>query len=304
MKDRKIIAAFLTAAVFLAGSVFTAFAADPEGLSPVRIWGNIEQKTEKSLELENKNPNVYNGSVILHLKDDTKILDAVSGMPLTLDQINTGDFVYAYMEQVMTLSIPPQAGSNLILANIPEDYRVPYYVQVKEMEASNGGYVMTATDGITFQIPSGCPVSPYLTRNMLYLEDIYEGAQCLIWTDENEKAEKIMVFPPYGAEPGNTGEKSADGKAQNKTFGWKLEGGEAGTASAVWVYYKEDGTMEKGWLKDSGKWYYLNPQTGIMERGFLQIDGKTYYLQQDGSMLTESKIFVPDADGALRENLT
>lgn len=62
--------------------------------------------------------------------------------------------------------------------------------------------------------------------------------------------------------------------------------------------------MEKGWLKDSGKWYYLNPQTGIMERGFLQIDGKTYYLQQDGSMLTESKIFVPDADGALRENLT
>lgn len=82
--------------------------------------------------------------------------------------------------------------------------------------------------------------------------------------------------------------------------GWKLEGGRAGTPDAVWVYYKEVGNKHFGWLEDAGKWYYLNPETGMMERGFIQIDGKTYYLLEDGSLLTESRVFVPDQNGVLR----
>ena len=100
--------------------------------------------------------------------------------------------------------------------------------------------------------------------------------------------------------------KGAFGVPQSGTHIWQkaifkhaLEGGEEQTADAVWVYYHADGTKATGWLLDQGKWYYLNPETGIMERGFIQIDGKTYYLQQDGSMLTEPKMFTPGTDGAL-----
>ena len=48
-----------------------------------------------------------------------------------------------------------------------------------------------------------------------------------------------------------------------------------------------------------GLWYYMDPATGIMQTGFLTLDGKTYYLQEDGSMLTEPKVFTPDESGAL-----
>lgn len=82
--------------------------------------------------------------------------------------------------------------------------------------------------------------------------------------------------------------------------GWALQDGEAGSPSAVWVYYDEAGSRVTGWLMDQGKWYYMDPETGIMQRGFIQADGKTYYMQADGSMLTEPKLFTPDETGALR----
>lgn len=83
--------------------------------------------------------------------------------------------------------------------------------------------------------------------------------------------------------------------------GWVLEGGEAGTDTAIWKHYAQDGQLSRGWLLDEGKWYYLDPESGVMQRGFIQIDGKTYYLQEDGSMLTVPKLFTPDENGALKE---
>lgn len=82
--------------------------------------------------------------------------------------------------------------------------------------------------------------------------------------------------------------------------GWTLLEGEAGSTSAVWAYYDENGSKVKGWLQDKGEWYYMDPETGVMQRGFIQVNGSTYYMQQDGSMLTEPRLFMPDETGAIR----
>lgn len=288
-------------------TLWTAFPAGAASLSPVRMWGAVTKESDTMLGLDNQNPSGYQGQILLKISEETRILDAVSRMPVAADSLRDGETIYAYAGQIMTASLPPQMNADLILARIPADYKVPSYIQVKSMEKAGEGYSLTSIDDQVFQVPQDCSLTPYLTRNMIYPENLYEGARCLVWSDQNGNASRIMMFPPYYQEseeselqgpglrePGNQ-------EAQNQKTGWILQSGTEGASDAQWVYYLTDSTQARGWLLDQedGKWYYLNPETGIMERGFIHADGKTYYLQQDGSMLTEARTFTPDQNGAL-----
>lgn len=287
-KKTRIIAALCAAGLLAAGGTFSSMA---ETLSPVRIWGAVTVDSADRITVDNHSSNSMSGDIVIHISEDTKILDAVSGMPLAADQLTDGETVYAYVGPAMTMSLPPQTGADLILAQIPADYKVPDYIKVASMEAADGGYRLTSSDGLVFQVPSDCTITPYLTRNMLYLENLYPGAHCLVWSDSSKTASKIMMFQPYSAEEGAS--------SSAPQTGWVLESGQAGTADAQWLYYNADGTLAKGWIEDGGKWYFLNTDTGRMERGFIQVNGKTYYMQEDGSMLTETRTFTPAADGSL-----
>lgn len=63
--------------------------------------------------------------------------------------------------------------------------------------------------------------------------------------------------------------------------------------------FDQNGHMMTGWQQWEDQWYYLLPDTGFMMTGFVLLDGYTYYLNSDGSMLTEAKVFTPDASGRL-----
>lgn len=256
---------------------------------PVSVRGNVISKTENSVTIDNQIPGGLEGEFVVRVSEDTRVLNADTGMPVSLKDVENGTEAWAYVGPAVTTSIPPQAKARVLLIDIPCDKRRTEYVKVESIEKGEGGYRLKASGGETYWVPDSCSIFPYLTRNMLYPENLYEGAMCIIWADENLQAEKIMMFPPYAAEEGRKGQT-----------GWRLESGKAGTADAVWVYCEEDGSLHKGWLADEGKWYYLNPETGVMERGFLKIDNKTYYLQEDGSMLTTPRTFKPDENGELK----
>ena len=53
-----------------------------------------------------------------------------------------------------------------------------------------------------------------------------------------------------------------------------------------WFYCGADGITKKGWFKDQGKWYYLEPNYGIMQSNRLieMSDGKTYGFKKSGEM--------------------
>ena len=63
----------------------------------------------------------------------------------------------------MTMSIPPQTNSPMILTEIPADYKVPDYVTVKSMEDKGAAYLLTAADGSEFTVLKDCTIIPYLT---------------------------------------------------------------------------------------------------------------------------------------------
>lgn len=278
---KKLVSCVCITAMLAASSLMTASASQKEApLSDYLIHGPVSKESEGRLVIDNQSGTGYAGEIVLNISSETtRILDAVTGSPVAFDDIRDGETIYAYISPVMTMSLPPMTNASLILCNIPADFRVPAYQQSDVLTVNEDGVSgsVKTTDGTTYTIPADCQIFPYLTRNIVTIQDLTEGRTFLVWADSQNQASRIMVFP-----------KEADTRT-----GWSLEGDN-------WFYYDENGNLFKGgWLLDNGDWYYLDPETGIMQTGFLSYEGRTYYLQDDGRMLTQPKTFTPDSTGAL-----
>ncbi|MDY3280917.1 stalk domain-containing protein [Dysosmobacter sp.] len=175
----------------------------PAYLPPVQVWGRVTRLENGSLHLENSNENDPYHDIILHLPENTPCLDAVTGLPLDRE-LRDGETIYAWVGPAMTMSLPPQAAAELILANIPADFGVPQYYQIARVEpraviaiyptppmthadlVTTGGEALTVTkDAVLF---------PYRTRQMVTLESLRPGSRILVWTDDEGAVTKVMVF--------------------------------------------------------------------------------------------------------------
>ena len=226
--------------------------------------------------------------VVVNLSEDTKILDAVNGFPVSVENLDDGEAVRVYTGPAMTLSLPPITNGLLVLADAPADSGFPVYAVVESLtqepdkaDGTEAAYILETAGGMKYTVSDSTVLLPYLTRNMVFATDLKKGTPILLWTDgtDGSAAEKIVIFQGEGQD---AGKENADG----------LE--EAGS----WYYY-EQGQKKTGWLCEGTDWYYLDPESGRMATGFVTVDGKTYFLKDDGRMLTEAAEFVPDANGAL-----
>jgi hypothetical protein len=165
--------------------------------APVHIWGTITGVSNTELTVDNQSENSSSGEIILAFDaEQTVLVDAVNGLPLTMEEIVPGTGFEAYLGQAMTMSLPPITNPYLIIGNIAEGANVPQYAIAAEDLSQEDGYrTLTATDGRTYQLPEDVEVTPYLTRNIVTLDDITQGSKVLIWLNENSQAEKVVVFP-------------------------------------------------------------------------------------------------------------
>ena len=131
------------------------------------------------------------------------ILDAVSGEPVDAKSIKDGSTVYAWLgaQTAMTMSLPPQVTPELLLVNIPADFKVPQYdVIVRANYIMKGipgysGMAITLSDGTACQVWQDAAVTPYLTRNRVTYQDLLPGTRVLVWVDDQGLVSKAMVFP-------------------------------------------------------------------------------------------------------------
>lgn len=278
MKKKTILSALL-----LAGGIF-ALAANPlkcraaelPQLTHSRIWGTMTKAGDDTIVFDNKSGESFYGEIIIHISEDTKILDAVNGFPVSMDSIGDGQTAYAYIGPAMTMSLPPQTNSPVILTEIPADYKVPDYVTVKSAEDKGDTYLLTAADGAVYSIPKDCSILPYLTRNIVRLTDLTEGSTCLIWSDANSTANKIVLFAGETA----SGEEPADEMLPAPAYGWFEENGQ--------IYFRtEDGSLKKGFIQTGNQIFFLNPETGAMQTGPVTIGDTTYHMFADGTFRME-----------------
>lgn len=170
----------------------------PKLAENVLLWGPVIKvdKEYNRISLDNRAQGFPEGEIVLNISSDkTRVLDAVDGLPTSLDDIMEGQIIYAYAPPIMTMSLPPITSPSMILCRIPADFRVPEYVTVSSMaKQEDGSYKLTSTSENEYAVPADCSILPFLTRNMVYLENVTEGSKCLLWMNESNQVRKIVLF--------------------------------------------------------------------------------------------------------------
>ena len=181
----------------VSGTIESAEEQPEQAEDSVCLFGPATQMEDGRLSIDSQADQGYQGEVILNVsQESTYVLDAVSGLPIELSDIKDGDTIYAYIGPAMTMSLPPMTNATMIFANVPADFKVPDYVTVKSVvtDAASSQSVLTAMDGTEYTLADDCGIVPYLTRNIVKLQDLTAGTSCLLWEDENEIVTKVMIF--------------------------------------------------------------------------------------------------------------
>ena len=167
----------------------------PAGTS-IRIWGPILRVEDGNLVIDNRSDVSFRGEMVVTVDPEhTRILDGENRYPVEVSELNEEEAVYVYIEPAAALSEPPIVNASLILCKIPDDLRIPDYVHVTDMEEqTDGSYLLSADNGIQYAVAKDCEILPYLTRNVVMLQDVQAGSSCLVWSDERRAAQKIVLF--------------------------------------------------------------------------------------------------------------
>ena len=167
-----------------------------QDLDMIRIWGPVLAAEDGVIRIDNQSGVSYEGEIVLNVDSEySRVLDAENGFPAQLGDIKAGEFIYAYIGPAMTMSLPPMTTAEMVICHVPQDKQAPDYVQVKSMkQGADGNWSLTAADGTAYHVPGDCQILPYLTRNLVRLEDVKESDNCMIWMDDMGSVERIVLF--------------------------------------------------------------------------------------------------------------
>jgi len=162
---------------------------------PVKITGTILEAGQDGILADSGPGGGYVGEIMLLIDpENTLVLDGADGFPVELKDVGKGSFE-AYLGPAMTMSLPPQNTPYVVIVNIPEDGQAPQYVIAGgAVDAEEGRQTLTGVDGTKYPLAGDVDIKPYLTRNIVRLEDIGSGSRCLVWTNEEGEADRIVLF--------------------------------------------------------------------------------------------------------------
>lgn len=167
-------------------------------------WGTVTRQENGKLLVQKPGETAPTDGIVFWLREDTMILDAVTGEPVSAASVRDGSTVYAWTSgyTATTLSLPPQTIPEVLLVNIPADYRVPQYDVIVRADGltsvgipDRSGISVTLSDGSVYQVWEDAKITPYLTRNRVTCQDLLPGTRVLIWADDAGQAERVLVFP-------------------------------------------------------------------------------------------------------------
>lgn len=166
-------------------------------------WGTATWQDNGSLLVRKSGENKPTDGMALWTKNAI-VLDAVSGEPVDAKSIKDGSTVYAWLgaQTAVAMSLPPQVTPELLLVNVPADYKVPQYDVIVRSDGLTGlgipnrsGMSVTLSDGTVYQVWQDAQVKPYLTRNRVTYQDLLPGTRVLVWADDEGQASRVIVFP-------------------------------------------------------------------------------------------------------------
>ena len=166
-------------------------------------WGAATWQADGSLLVQKPGENTPTDGIALWAKKAV-VLDAITGESVDINTVKNGDVVYAWIGPLATttMSLPPRAALELLLVNIPADFKVPQYDVIVRSDGlislgipGRSGISITLSDGTVYQVWEDAQVKPYLTRNRVTYQDLLPGTRVVVWADDNGQASKVLAFP-------------------------------------------------------------------------------------------------------------
>lgn len=120
----------------------------------------------------------------LNISDETVLIDSELAAPFNLSDLKAGDRIYAEYSSIMTRSLPPQTSAAMIAVNVENGGGVSL-INVNKVETDNDGN-LTVYDNekdIVLTVGKDASVKPYMTKNIVKLQDITVGSKILAWYD-------------------------------------------------------------------------------------------------------------------------
>lgn len=206
---KRLMSLFLALAVCSAALCTAAAAAEEAAEEPVpafvRVWGKVSPWDGEGIYLKNDEDNGLS-EVVIH-PGDAPAVDASTGLPLDLETVKEGDTLYVWSTPVMALSMPPQMGALAIVGNVPEGQEAPEFCEVAQhvwrfapedqknpvLNLAGGG--VWHTQGEQLELTDKTVYTPWLTKQIVGMDDLVPGTRMLVWKDENGAAEKIQLLP-------------------------------------------------------------------------------------------------------------
>ena len=177
---KKILALLILTALLIPQSVHAAALLNPPAgpLAPIMITGTIVNERDGFIDVKDASDDSI---IVLNMAAKPYVVDCVTGTPWALGD-RKDDKIIAWYGPVTTRSFPPQSNPILILVNIPEDFMPPQYGRVEAIEKENNLVKVTVQSGsLIVTIERDTPISPYLTRNIVTIDDIDIGTDLLMW---------------------------------------------------------------------------------------------------------------------------
>ena len=171
------------------------FGVDSEETSAA-VFGVITDVGENEIIVDNQSGVSSEGEIILMIDPDhTYLLDASTGLPVDVKDVQAGDSFEAYLGDAMTMSRAREPTPDLGVVNVPEDIAMPAYaVAAEDPTETNGIWTLKATDGTVYEVTEDAQVVPYLTKNIVKMQDVQKGTACAIWYDDQNQVQKVMIL--------------------------------------------------------------------------------------------------------------
>ncbi len=204
---KKLLSVLLALAALSAALCVTAAAAEtapaaeePEKLPPfVQVWGKVSPWEGEGIYLKNDDKDSHLNEVVIH-PGDAPVVDGATGLPLDLEKVKEGDTLYVWTGPAMALSLPPQMSALVIVGNVPAGAAAPEFCEIAQRAVSpapgdKGNPAFALTGGETLEVTDKTVYTPWLTRQMVRMEDLNPGDRALVWKDKNGAAEKVQLLP-------------------------------------------------------------------------------------------------------------
>ena len=194
---KKLLKIMLTLSVCIAAMCLTAAAVGTDE-APARVWGQVSPWDGNGIFLKNSNEDDLMNEVVVHL-GEAPVVDAVTGLPLSSKDIKEGDTLYAWIGPAATMSLPPQVSAIVAVGNVPADAAVPEYCVISgeavlPAMGEEGPVRFPLLGGENLEVTDETVYTPWLTRQIVRMEDLIPGTQVLVWKDAEGQAEKVLVF--------------------------------------------------------------------------------------------------------------